>query len=225
MKNYAISIYITVPLTAVSLGIALLLHYCGNGTEAEFWCNVCLGIFGSGLLTVLVSCVGYASEKKKTMEGFYYSTKSILHKVGSYDGSWNRDQKINFYVDFYETEQFVWDSQLGDIYLITDLARQQFRYIYDKIYSPIINLSNEIGERVFHFKLYKDGEKIPVAVLDKLIAELEPMILKSEQKVIEDDGQKVTIQSIRNEFVPSISKELNGRYYDLMYRKAKREDA
>lgn len=225
MKNYAISIYITVPLTAVSLGIALLLHYCGNGTEAEFWCNVCLGIFGSGLLTVLVSCVGYASEKKKTMEGFYYSTKSILHQLGSYDGSWDRDRKIDFFVDYYEKEQFVWDSQLGDIFFLFDFSRDNFNYVYNAIYCPIIHLNHELGDRVFHFKLYKNGERIPDAILDRLISELEPVILKKEQKTVECEGNKATIISVKNVLVSSVGKELSGRYYDLMYRKAKREDA
>lgn len=71
MRNYAISIYITTPLTIIALGVAILLHYCAGGADAGFWCNICLGIFGSGLLTVLVSCVvGMHLKRKKQWRDF-----------------------------------------------------------------------------------------------------------------------------------------------------------
>ena len=222
MRNYAISIYITTPLTIIALGVAILLHYCACGTDADFWCNICLGIFGSGLLTVLVSCVGYASEKKKTMEGFYFGTNEILRRFGRYGLNWERGHKIDFLVDCSETDRFSWDAYYGDMYFLFDFSRKRINYVFETIYSPIIRFYDEVESKVFHLKLYRDGESNNGLVIDKMIAEIESMLISETKHVIERNGETFTVTSEKAILTEPIYKELDGKYYDLMYGKAYR---
>lgn len=220
MRNYAKSIYITAPLTLIALIAAVLLHYCAKGTGAEFWCNVCLGIFGSGLLTALVSCVGYAYEKKKTMEGFYFTTLQILRTLDRYDLSWSRNRKISFLLDFCDTDKFSWDAYYGDIYFLFDFSRSQSNYVYERIYLPIIQFYDGIDRNAFHLELYRDGDVNNSAVVDKKIAKIESMLISKEQRDMEWDGEKSTVTSIKYILTDPIHEELDGRYYDLMYGKS-----
>ena len=70
MKNHVISIKVTAWLTGISLIALLIIHSDCQGREADFWCNICLAVFGSGLLSFITSCIGYSTEKVRTLEAF-----------------------------------------------------------------------------------------------------------------------------------------------------------
>lgn len=65
-------------IAIASFATAVLLHYLIPCTETDFWVNVCLGVFGSAVLTVMTSIVFYHYEKRNTLEGFYYHTRQLL---------------------------------------------------------------------------------------------------------------------------------------------------
>ena len=134
MKNHVISIKATAWLTGLSLAVLLIIHYNCQDREADFWCNICLALFGSGLLTFITSCIGYSTEKGRTLEAFNYSTRSLLHIINKYDLGWDLEKKLDFFLNYADIDKSLWDGQLGAICFLRDPNRKQYTYIYQKIY-------------------------------------------------------------------------------------------
>ena len=224
MRNYAISARITAILTLVSFAAAMILHYATNGEETEFWCNVCLAVFGSGLLTFITSWIGYFIEKSKTLENFSYSTRFLLHIINKYDLNWDLEKKIDFFLDYKDIDKSLWDSNLGAIYFLFDPSRKNFMYIYKKIYRPIVDLNLKVSDHEFHFIWYKDGSGKNDVVMQKFVKEIEALFMEeTTKKHTLEDGRVLTTKGVYNKLVRTISAELNGRYYDIMYGKKRKE--
>ena len=85
MRNNVKLTWVTVLLTVISLVITIVIHYGFEGREADFWCNVSLAIFGSGLLTFITAYIGYVTEKKRTLESFFYKTTALLRIINKYE--------------------------------------------------------------------------------------------------------------------------------------------
>ncbi|MDO5015428.1 MAG: hypothetical protein Q4E09_00180 [Eubacteriales bacterium] len=224
MRNYVITTKITAVLTSISFLITLLVHYCWLGAEAEFWCNVCLAIFGSGLLAFLTSYIGYTSEKRHTLESFSYSTHSLLHFIIKYNLSWNLEKKIDFFLEYEDICKSTWDSNLGAIYFLIDPGHKKFRYIYFNIYKPILNFNQMVSKSVPHFKLYKNGEVKNDSVMEEFVRMIEKLFMdKITFKSTLNNGQEFIGNCIINKLVRTIEGELNGRYYAMMYGKKQSE--
>ncbi len=220
MKNYVISTRITAVLTCLSFVVSLFIHYGFHGAEAEFWCNVCLAVFGSGLLTFITSCIGYGTEKRRMLEGFSYSTRSLLHILNKYDLGWGLEKKIDFFLDYTDVDKAIWDSQLGAIYFMFDPGEEKFKYIYQKIYKPILDVNQKIAGHEAHFKWYKDGSGKNNEVMADFVGEIEPLFMeKTTNRHTLEDGHEFEITAIQNKLVHAILEELNGKYYDIMYNK------
>lgn len=220
MKNYVILTRITAVLTCVSFVVTLIMHYAIQGSESEFWCNVCLAIFGSGLLTFITSCIGYTIEKRRTLEGFSYSTRFLLHVLNKYELDWGLEKKIDFFLDYADIDKSTWDAQLGSIHFMFDPSKKKFKYFYWKIYKPILNLNRKIADHEFHFKWHKDGSGKNDAVMSTFIAEIEELFMeKRTSKHALKDGQEFQTTTIQNKLVHTVLIELNGKYYDIMYGK------
>lgn len=224
MKNYVISTRITASLTCVLFVVALIIHYGFHGVEAEFWCNVCLAVFGSGLLTFITSCIGYATEKRRTLENFSYSTRLLLHVLNKYDLEWGLEKKIDFFLDYADVDKSAWDAQLRAIYFMFDSGRKKFKYIYQMIYKPILDLNQKIAGHGAYFKLHKDGGGKDDTVMATFVGEIEKLFMeKLTSKHALEDGQEFQTTAIENKLVHTILEELNGKYYDIMYSKKQEE--
>lgn len=224
MRNYAIATKITSLITGLSLIAVLIIHYGFAGNEAEFWCNVLLAVFGSALLSAISSFLGYNYEKRRTLENFSYSTRALLHVLNKYDLKWNDEKKMNFFLSYNDIDKSMWDGLLGDIYFLCDKDREKFKYVYEKIYSPILKVNQKVGGHEFHFIWHKDGSGKNDAVMHDFIGEIEPLIM--ETKVIEHqspEGEMMSMTTTKNKLVHSILEELNGHYYELMYSKKQAE--
>lgn len=227
MKNYVISARITAALTIISLAVTLIIHYGFHGTEADFWCNVWLAVFGSGLLTFITSCVGYTTEKRRTLESFSYSTHSLLHVINKYDLNWNLEKKIDFFLDYADIDKSLWDAYLGAIYFMCDPGRKKSKYIYQNIYKPILDLNRKVGSHEAHFIWHKDGSGKNNVVMTDFVTKIEALFMeKAVSKHTLDDGKEFQTTSVQNKLVYTTLQELNGRYYDIMYGKkqSKSED-
>lgn len=224
MRNYVIASRMTAVLTTISFLAIILIHYLCCGAEADFWCNVCLAIFGSALLTFITSIIGYFTEKRNTLESFAYSTRSLLHVINKYDVNWELEKKIDFFLDYVDIDKSLWDFQLGAIYFMNDFQKEKFKYIYSTIYKPILVLNQAANKHEFHFRLHKDGIGKNEAVMADFVSELEDMFIKKiTNKHLIDGGEAICTTSIKNQLVSLILSELNGRYYDLMYNKKMKE--
>lgn len=220
MKNYVISTRITAALTCLSFVVTLIIHYGFHGAEAEFWCNVCLAVFGSGLLTFITSCIGYGTEKRRTLEGFSYSTRSLLHILNKYDLGWDLEKKIDFFLDYIDVDKSIWDAQLGAIYFMFDPGKEKFKYIYKKIYKPILDVNQKIAGHETHFRWHKDGSGKNNAVMAYFVGEIEPLFMeRTANRHTLEDGQEFETTAIQNKLVHATLEELNGKYYDIMYNK------
>ena len=223
-----ISTRITAALTCVSFVAILIFHYGFHGEETEFWCNVFLAVFGSGLLTFISSCIGYSVEKRRSLESFSYSTRSLLHVLNKYALDWELEKKIEFFLDYMDVDKSVWDAQLGEICFMFDSGKERFKYIYQAIYNPILALNRKIAAHEAHFKWHKDGSGKNDAVMASIVAEIEALFMERiTSKYTLGDGQGFETTTVQNKLVHTILEELNGKYYDMMYskRKAEREAA
>ena len=220
MRNWTIAFLISSTICIILFLFVLVLHYGSDGSEAEFWCNVCLSIFGSALLTSISSIIGYYYEKRRTLEGFSYSTRVLISFIKKYDVYWDNERKIDFFLDYDMMDKTKWDSQLGEIYFMVDKNQENFLYIYEKIYKPITELNSIIASHEFHFRLHKDGNGRNEEVMHQFISDIESLFIEKHTEEYENsDGMITTVTSPRNKLVKNVLDELNGRYYDLMYSK------
>ena len=157
MSIYKKTIGLTGLITILSFVVCLVLHYLFMSEEAEFWCNVVLGIFSGALLTLLSSVIGYRVERKRVLENFFYYTNKILKQINQYQMNMTLEEKINFLLEYADSDKIEWDSCLGEIDFLFDFGKKNFKYIYNSIYKPLWELQRAIQKHYWHFKWYKDG--------------------------------------------------------------------
>lgn len=225
MRIYRNATIITALLTVVSFIIAAFLNF---GTTIDpFWCNLLLGIFGSSLLTLITSIIGYQVERRKTFEGFSYCTKEILRNLNKYQVSWTLEEKINFFLAYHDISCSEWDRYFGEFCFLFDFKKRKRKYIYEKIYQPLLTTNQKIGYHIWHFRWHKDGSGRNEQVMKKFVKEVEDLIIETtaeEFPRLEDlpedmrDGIEVNyISTTRNRIVEDVQRELNGEYYRFMY--------
>lgn len=217
MRIYRNSIFITGVLSAVSIALAAILNFA---TFADaFWCNALLGLFGSGILTLITSIIGYCVERRRIFEGFSYATKTILKDINKYQMDWPLETKVDFFINYHNDFGSEWDKYYGDFCFLFDWRGKKRKYIYDKIYSPIRNTTNIIGTHIWNFRWHNDGSGRNDAVISKMVKEVEDtfMLVTVEKPDSESD---FTMTGVRNKLVNDVLSELNSRYYNLMYPNA-----
>ena len=220
MGIYKKTIVTTGIVSLLSFCGCLILHYMYVSREAQFWCNIALGIFGSSLLTLFSSIVGYRVERKRIFEKFYSYTNKILRQINQYQLNMSLEEKIDFLLKYIDADKIEWDSCLGDIDLLFDLRKKKFTYIYNAIYKPLWDLESAIRKHEWHFRWYKDGTGRKDEVMEQFISEIEPLILdKQEYKVPlgENTDSYMLATSVSNGIVEKVQNELKGQYYVLMY--------
>ena len=108
------------------------------------------------------------------------------------------------------------------------------KYIYDSIYKPINNLCDRITSHYWNFKWHKEGSGRNEKAMQHYIDEIEPLIIeRKDYKIpteVDDEGKiisEMSGSSVSNKLFGDIMKELNNRYYEIMYgkHKSKKEDS
>lgn len=163
MSIYKKTIGLTGLITILSFVVCLVLHYLFMSEEAEFWCNVVLGIFSGALLTLLSSVIGYRVERKRVLENFFYYTNKILKQINQYQMNMTLEEKINFLLEYADSDKIEWDSCLGEIDFLFDFGKKILntfiiRYInhygsYRGQYKSIIGILN--GTKTVRVKMTK----------------------------------------------------------------------
>ena len=82
MKINKLTVQITLLLAVIGLAISYII-YCFEWSD--FWQNAMLGVFGSLLVTSIVSFVGYVHEKRKILDRIYLNLISIYQNCYSLD--------------------------------------------------------------------------------------------------------------------------------------------
>ena len=226
MRVYKRLIIISAIATVLSLGVAMLLNYFFMNLRTEFWVNVCLGVFGSSILTMFTSIVSYQYERRKTLEGFTYHTRQLLAYLTKYQTNMPLEQKIHFFLNYHDLDSSAWDADFGEMDFFFEPFHKSRKYIYDRIYNPILKFNAAVANHVWHFRWYLDGTGKNECVMHGFVSELEDFLIettKQEFPAEYDEKGNVISTNFYTTVVPKlfsqIENELSGHYYDIMYSK------
>ena len=213
---YKKGVVITAMLSVLSLFVAILLNYC---LGEQFWCNVCLGVYGSSLLTFITSYIGYFAERKSCMEGFYTETLKILNQYNKYQNDLTIDDKIDFFLFMMDYDRSSWNVYFRKMDFFKNEKRN---YVYKHIYTPLKEIDRAILKYAWQFRMHKNGTGRNEAAMVDFVKEIEAYILDIKQQSIpRENNEEFIVSSSRNKIVEDILKELNGNYYVVMYGKKK----
>lgn len=226
MREYKKYIWATILVSVLTILPAFYLHYKVPCSEADFWIDICLGIFAGAFLTLITSIISYNREKRRTLEGFLYHTSRILSYLNKYQESMSIEQKINFYLNYIELDKSEWDMEYGNMDFFFDPITKNRKYIYEKIYNPIVTFNKAVSIHMWHFRLNIDGCGKNDAAMKIFLSELQDyLITKEEYKYpIEFDDNKNVIEYgtspyLKPKLVNDINEELNRHYLEIMYGK------
>ncbi len=210
-------------VSIISFAISVSLEFFVSCFDTTFWVDVSLGIFSGAILTVLTSLVSYHYEKRKVLESFLYHTKIILKYLGKYQEGITLEQKLHFYLDYYELDKSAWDIDFGDMDFYFERINKKRKYIYDYIYKPILDFNLAVLNHVSHFRWHLDGNGKNDVVMQNFLLELqEYLLVKTEQDIpteFNDQGEPIAFchcTSVESKLVQNIEKELSGRYYKIL---------
>lgn len=219
MREYKKYIWATILVSVLTILPAFYLHYKVPCSEADFWIDICLGIFAGAFLTLITSIISYNREKKRTLEGFLYHTRRILRFLEKYQSDMSQEQKMRYFINYSDLDITDWDKEYGDMdFFFSSKAKK--KYIYNKIYIPIWNLTDKINNNSWHFKNYfiqaekSKNESTFNKNTNQDDANMEKYIEKIEEILLERNSH-----TIRPKFIINIRKELNEHYTEIMYGK------
>ena len=204
MKTNVIAIRISGIFSVLSLTIVLFIS---NETTYDIF----LSIFGSCFLTLLLSIVGYKIEKRRVLENFYKSIKKYIHYWSTYDSNDSLKDKCHYFVDFYMKDFPDIGLSYSEIYFLNDKNHNDSQYIYNEIYKKCFELIQLIQHHYWHFKWYLDGSGKNDKVIQSFIDEIESVML--------DIKKENEFTSSSPKIITELKKELDGRYYEIMYGK------
>ena len=196
MRIYRTFIRITGIITVLSFILAVLLSFTTN--TDSFWINTLIGIFASSLIVFSTSIIGYRVERRKTFEDFFYYTNVILHDLDKYQDSWGLEEKINYFLAYCDIDIINWDRVFGEFAFLFDFKKRKTRYLYSKIYKPLLEVNQLVKYHTDHFRWYMDGTGRNEVVITTFIHDIENLLpAKNKDKM-------------------NIKDELNGKFFLLM---------
>ena len=212
MSVYKRGFIVTVMLAIVSLIVAIGLNY---GLGEQFWCNVCLGVFGSAFLTAVTSLIGYFVERKRVTEGFFVETTKMLNELNKYQPDLSLEDKLNFYLSLLDYDVTTWDMYYGQM----DFFKSSYRgRIYSSIYKPLRMVRDKVLSHAWQFRMHKNGTGRNEVAMQSFVDEIEACILqKTQRKLMVDENQEYVATGLSNKTVKDVFSELNGWYYEMMY--------
>ena len=227
MRTYQKFIIITLFTGLVSLVFAVVLNFAFDNATSMFWSNVFVSVFGGALLTLFTSIIGYLEERRKVLERFYVDTNRIIGEIIKYNRALDLDKKVDFWLTLAYLDKTYWHNGFGDIsFFLDDLKITHNRaYIFSEIYKPMCDFLKLVSEHEYHFKYHVENSYFSKVSIEEFVKEIENRLYyenRSEYPVDQsDNGKTVVVKTSYNKFIRDITEELNGRYYDIMYRRKK----
>lgn len=155
MESNKNSSLICFSISLISLAICLYLHYFSNYSDAEFWINVCLAIFGSTLLSRITALILYFNEKETKLELFELQTRRLLKFINHYQTSMSLKDKMRFFLEYHGLDKNEWMITYSG--LSFSKHKEQIDFIETFIYKLIIEFNKAVSKHVWHFRYYSDG--------------------------------------------------------------------
>lgn len=214
MRIHRATAYIAIIFTIFAFALAILNYYV---FESGFWSNISIGIFGSGVLTTASSLAGYFVERRKNFERFYDATLSILRQLYNYPYHADYIRKCEFLLNYDDVSKELWNSLYYGFCFFFDRGKTE--YIYKSICAPICELDKRIADSKRTLKCYYDKN------------DRETINGESELKNAIDNIEEVLYTYKKGKYrfhmVPladSIRKELNGKYFNMMYHNNRKKE-
>ena len=143
MKIYKWTVWITLVLSVSSIIIACILQFLY--VQQEFWVNVSLSIFGSSILTLISSLVGYHTYKRKILENIF------IHTIKAN----NQFRKIIYFKDTNEKYD--------------DLLERENELIRHKVVAPSANKKKKKNKNIDRILFDKESYEADLAEFRKLL--------------------------------------------------------
>lgn len=204
---------ICLPVTILALLLAALMHEC----EIEFWCNVLLGIFGSGLLTTMVAIVNYWAIRRRTMEAFWSCGHKAINNLNRYSPDDDLDTAIDVILQMKEFDYQPFDDAFGEMCFFFH-NKKLHKELGERIYEPIMEVRQAITEKCFHFKQYKKSTNGNRQVMIDFLDEIDKLLIeRKKHKYPAEDGRTFTVSETSTYKVHNLYTEFHDYYYFIMY--------
>lgn len=221
MRQNKWAIIIIFPVTVV----ALILAWFFNNSCYSFWSNVFLGVFGSGLLTVMVAVINYVTERRNALEMFWAHGHKAARNFNRYpvDGTDNEKADAVLLMNEFDFQTF------GDAYAGIDFLfgnKKSCKRIYTELYSPIQDCGDKLA--IYASKISRLRHYAPdnTAVLQSYIKELdEVFITEYTEKYPYQETTTLTATNRCNKLTDMLYERFNGFYYKIMYPLKKQEES
>ncbi len=212
MRNnkYAVLVLLYFSLLSFSLLYGVYRGY----KEYVLLYDLLVGIFSGSVLALFISIINYRIERRRTLENFCSNIIKFINLFEyyvEYKGKGDIDRAIRWVL---EVNRFDY-SELGNCFADIDFIfnnRANKKYIYDSIYEPIKVFSRLIKRHTIHFVDYNNSTYKNHDVIDMFLKEIDDYIMDYSEFRIDE-----TIIISSNSLTSKLSKELNGRYYKIMY--------
>lgn len=221
MRQNKWAILIVFPVTVTGLILAWFL----DNYHFSFWSNVFLGVFGSGLLTVMVATINYATERRKTLEAFWSYGHKVIRNLNRYSSEDDLDTKIDILLQMNDFDYQPFDDAYGEICFLFRNKRLR-KEITERIYLPIMEVRKMLAEKSFHFQLYKKAANGNRGIMEIFVSEIDTLLIqRKENQYSQENGEILTVSEVRTYKVHNLLTEFNDYYYWIMYPWMKKEAA
>ena len=189
-------------------------------TDFEYIANIFAGIFASTLLTLLIAIINYNVERTKVLEKFYTYALKAVNNFNSFENEGDIEATIDIVIEMNKFDYTEFDISFGEICFLFNNKRNR-QYIYKNIYFHIVELRKLIIEKTFHFKEYRKATNGNRAVMKIFIDEIDNVIMDRDTNAYTCE-ETMVYTTVKNKIVEQLRKELDGRYYKILYPKVKR---
>lgn len=140
--------------------ISFVCTLCTHGKESvALLYNISLAIFGSSLVSFVMSLIGYFANRRKAMELFSFEAKKVVLVIGNLvyfnPTKSNIDECIDKYLCFIETDLSSFSNAYGglDFFFNAKMRAPTAK----SIYTPIIEAYKKVVQKDMIFNIYKSG--------------------------------------------------------------------
>lgn len=217
MRENKIAIIWSFAITALSLLLTIVAH-CNC---YEYISNIFAGIFASGLLTLMIAIINYRIARRRTLECFYSYALKAANNYNLFENDNDLERAIDSVLLMNQFDYLGLDTAYGELCFFCHDAQKR-KYIFDKIYSPTVELRRLISEKSFHFMKYRKVSNGNKAVMKEFIEEIDAAIME-RATITQSNDPIAQITTTRNKIVKQLHTELYGKYYELMYKKVTRK--
>lgn len=214
MRQNKLAITFLTPLAA----FALISAWFFDNNEQVFWSNVLLGVFGSGFLTVLVSIINYANERRHTLETFWSYSKKFVNNCNQYPIDGSLIEKADAIILMSTFDYLILDDAYGDMDFIFKNKSTRHK-IYTELYEPTKCIRQKISVSSGKIRILRREAPNNVVVLENYVREIDDLLIKSETEEICNSGKHDPIKYTTkcNKIHEQYVDRLNGFYYTIMY--------